>query len=242
VILLPAVDISEGKAVRLSQGRFDRATVYRDRPVEAAQSWADAGARFLHIVDLDGARAGHPVSLGHLEEIANAVDIPIQYGGGLRTLGAVRDALRAGAERVLLGTAAYTDVDFLDDVMAAFDSRVIVSVDVADGTLSTSGWTKRTQIPPGSVIERLQGRGVRTFVYTSVDRDGMLEGPDPDEVRAIAETVRGRFLYAGGIGDLEHLRTLADLRAVNLAGVIVGKALYEGRFTIEEAHAVLDGR
>jgi len=226
VILLPAVDISEGKAVRLSQGRFDRATVYRDRPVEAAQSWADAGARFLHIVDLDGARAGHPVSLGHLEEIANAVDIPIQYGGGLRTL----------------GTAAYTDVDFLDDVMAAFDSRVIVSVDVADGTLSTSGWTKRTQIPPGSVIERLQGRGVRTFVYTSVDRDGMLEGPDPDEVRAIAETVRGRFLYAGGIGDLEHLRTLADLRAVNLAGVIVGKALYEGRFTIEEAHAVLDGR
>jgi phosphoribosylformimino-5-aminoimidazole carboxamide ribotide isomerase len=239
VILYPAIDIADGQAVRLVKGDFAAKTVYRDSPLEAARAWVDAGARFLHVVDLDGARTGSPKSLEHLERITNELHVPVQYGGGLRSFQAVRDALRAGAERVILGTAAFTDVDFLDDVLASFRERIIVSVDTRGGNVATSGWQETTQMPAEGVIERLQHRGVRSFVYTNVDRDGMLEGPDLDEVRRIAGVVRGRFLYSGGIGSADDLRALAALRQVNLGGVIVGKALYEGRFTVDEGQRAL---
>jgi phosphoribosylformimino-5-aminoimidazole carboxamide ribotide isomerase len=242
VILYPAVDIADGRAVRLVQGDFSAETVYRDSPLEAARAWVEAGARFLHVIDLDGARTGSPKSLHHLEQIAGELAVPVQYGGGLRSLPAVRDALRAGAERVILGTAAYTDIDFLDEILGAYRERIIVSVDTRGGHVSTSGWQQTTQMPADSVIERLQNRGVRSFVYTNVDRDGMLQGPDLEEVARIAAVVRGRFLYSGGIGTLEHLTALRDLRQVNLGGVIVGKALYEGRFTVREAQAALEPR
>ena len=242
MILYPAIDISDGKAVRLVQGDFNEKTVYEDSPLEAARAWVDAGARFLHVVDLDWARTGSPKSLHHLDQITHELHVPVQYGGGLRSLPAVRDALRASAERVILGTAAYTDIDFLDDVMGAFRERVIVSVDTRGGNVSTSGWQETTQMPAEAVIERLQNRGVRSFVYTNVDRDGMLEGPDLDEVRRIAAVVRGRFIYSGGIGRIDDLVALAALRQVNLGGVIVGKALYEGRFTIAEAQQALSPR
>ena len=242
MILYPAIDISEGKAVRLVQGDFNEKTVYDDSPLEAARSWVQEGARFLHVVDLDGARHGSPQNLHHLEQIAHELHVPVQYGGGLRSLPAVRDALRAGAERVILGTAAYTDIDFLDDVLGAFRERIIVSVDTRGGNISTSGWQQTTQMPADSVIERLQHRGVRSFVYTNVDKDGMLEGPDLDEVKRIASVVRGRWLYSGGIGKLEDLEALARLRQVNMGGVIVGKALYEHRFTVAEGQAALSPR
>jgi phosphoribosylformimino-5-aminoimidazole carboxamide ribotide isomerase len=240
VILYPAVDIFEGQAVRLVKGDFAERTVYEADPLEAARTWRREGARFLHVVDLDGARAGKPVNLDHLARITSTVDVPVQYGGGLRSLPAVRDALRAGAQRVVLGTAAYTDIDFLDDVLAAYGERVLVSVDVRGDTVTTAGWTETTQMPMEDVIARLQARAVHQFVYTNVDRDGMLEGPDLDEIRRVANTVRGRFLYSGGIGKLEDLHALVDLRQVNLAGVIVGKALYEHRFTVAEAQKILD--
>lgn len=239
MILYPAIDISDGKAVRLVQGDFDAKTVYDDDPLDAARAWVEAGARFLHIVDLDGAKSGSPQNLHHLERITAELQVPVQLGGGLRSLAAVRDALRAGAERVILGTAAFTDIDFLDDVLGAFRDRVIVSVDTRGGMVSTHGWQETTTIPAEAVIEQLQNRGVRSFVYSNVDRDGMLQGPDLDEVRRIAGVVRGRFVYSGGIGKLEDLVALADLRQVNLGGVIVGKALYEHRFTIAEAHDAL---
>jgi phosphoribosylformimino-5-aminoimidazole carboxamide ribotide isomerase len=239
VILYPAIDISEGKAVRLVRGDFDAKTVYEDDPFTAAKAWVDEGARFLHIVDLDGARTGSPKSIAHLERIAHELPVPVQYGGGLRTLPAVRDALRAGAERVILGTAAFTDIDFLDDVLGAFRDRIVVSVDTRGGNISTSGWQETTQMPAEAVIQRLQQRGVRSFVYTNVDKDGMLEGPDLDEVKRIAGVVRGRWLYSGGIGKIEDLRALAALRQVNLGGVIVGKALYEHRFTVREGSEAL---
>ncbi|HEU4975408.1 MAG TPA: 1-(5-phosphoribosyl)-5-[(5-phosphoribosylamino)methylideneamino]imidazole-4-carboxamide isomerase [Baekduia sp.] len=239
MILYPAIDISEGKAVRLVKGDFNQVTVYEDSPLEAARAWVAAGARFLHVVDLDGARTGSPKSLEHLERITHELHVPVQYGGGLRALPAVRDALRAGAERVILGTAAYTDIDFLDDVLGAFRDRVIVSVDTRGGNISTSGWQETTQMPADAVIERLQNRGVRSFVYTDVDRDGMLGGIDFDSVRRIAQVVRGRFIYSGGVGSLDDLRSLRDLRQVNLGGVIAGKALYEGRFTIAEGQRAL---
>ena len=152
----------------------------------------------------------------------------------------MRDALRAGAQRIVLGTTAYTDIDFLDDVLAAYGDRVVVSVDARGGHVSTAGWTETTQMPADDVIARLQERGVKQLVYTNVDKDGMLEGIDLDEVGRIARIVRGRFLYSGGIGSLADLEGLAALRQVNLAGVIVGKALYEGRFTVAEGQAALD--
>ena len=240
MILYPAIDISGGKAVRLRQGHFDDVTVYEDDPLEAARAWVEAGARFLHVVDLDGARAGSPQSLDHLERITRELGTPVQYGGGLRTLPAVRDALRAGARRIVLGTAAYTAVDLLDDVLTAYKDRVVVSVDARGGNVSTAGWTETTQMPADDVIRRLQERGVRQLVYTNVDKDGMLEGVDLDEVRRISDIVRGRWLVSGGIGTLDDLRAIAELRRVNIAGVIVGKALYEGRFTVAEGQAALD--
>ena len=241
MILSPAIDIYEGRAVRLVKGDFAEKTVYQDSPLEAARAWVEAGARFLHIVDLDGAKTGAPRNLDAIEQITHELSVPVQCGGGLRSLAAVRDALRAGATRVILGTAAYTDVDFLDETLAAYGDRVVVSVDARGGFVTTKGWTETTQMPATDVIERLRGRGVKQFVYSNVDRDGMLGGIDLDEVRRVAQVVRGRFLYSGGIGELDDLAGLVSLRQVHLAGVIVGKALYERRFTIGEAHEILDG-
>jgi phosphoribosylformimino-5-aminoimidazole carboxamide ribotide isomerase len=239
VILYPAIDIQGGRAVRLLQGRFEDETVYRDDPAEAARDWVQAGARQLHVVDLDGARSGAPKSLAHLERIAALGTTPVQYGGGLRTIEAVRDAVAAGAARVILGTAAFRDVDFLDAAVAEFGNRVVVSVDVRGGHVATAGWTETTELPATDAIVALQDRGVRSFIYTDADRDGMLDGPDLDAVRRIAGVVRGRWIYSGGIGTADHLRSLAKLRLVNLAGAISGKALYEGAFTVAEGQAAL---
>jgi phosphoribosylformimino-5-aminoimidazole carboxamide ribotide isomerase len=241
VILYPAIDIAEGKAVRLVQGDFDAQTVYADSPLQAARAWVDAGARYLHMVDLDGARLGSPQNLDHLERVVAQLGVPVQYGGGLRSVQAVADAIAAGASRAILGTAAFADVDFLDEVVARFGERIVVSVDTRGGMVSTAGWTQTTSLPADAVIERMQDRGVRTFVFTNVDKDGLLGGPDLDEVRQVADVVRGRFMYSGGIGRREDLEALAALRQVNLAGVIVGKALYERRFTVAEGQAALAG-
>jgi phosphoribosylformimino-5-aminoimidazole carboxamide ribotide isomerase len=240
MILYPAIDILDGKAVRLVEGRFEDATTYHDDPLEAAQSWVDAGARYLHVVDLDGARGGEPRSIEHLRRIVQGTGVPVQYGGGLRSVDAVRDALRAGAERAIVGTAAFRDVDFLDEILSAYGPRVVVSVDVRDGYVSTAGWTQTTTLPAEHAIRHLHDRGVASFVYTNVNRDGRLEGPDVDEIARVADAVRGRFLYSGGIGGEDDLKALAHLRRVNLAGVIVGKALYEKRFTVAEGQAALD--
>ena len=241
MILLPAVDIRDGKAVRLRQGHFDDETVYADDPLEAARSFVEAGARFLHVVDLDGAREGEPVNLQHVERITAELDVPVELGGGLRSIASIRRALKAGAARVVLGTAAFTDPELLDEALSAFTSRILVGIDVRGGRVSVSGWTRETQTSGEDAIRLMQKRGVTRFVYTNVDRDGMLEGPDLDEVRRVGEAVRGRFLYSGGIGSLEDLRGLRELRLVNLAGVISGKALYEGRFGVAEGQAELEG-
>ncbi len=242
MILLPAVDIRDGKAVRLRQGDFEDETVYADDPLEAARSFVEAGARFLHVVDLDGAREGEPVNLHHVERITAELDVPVELGGGLRSIASIRRALKAGAVRVVLGTAAFSDPELLDEALSAFTSRILVGVDVRGGRVAVSGWTRATQTSGEDAIRLMQQRGVTRFVYTNVDRDGMLEGPDLDEVRRVAQAVRGRFLYSGGIGSLEDLRALRELRLVNLAGVISGKALYEGRFGVAEGQAELEGQ
>jgi phosphoribosylformimino-5-aminoimidazole carboxamide ribotide isomerase len=241
VILYPAIDILDGKAVRLARGEFSEKTVYDADPLDAARRWVSAGARALHVVDLDGARDGAPANLAHVRRITDALDVPVQVGGGLRDADSVRAAVSAGATQVILGTAAYHDIDFLDTAVLEHGDRVIVSVDVRGGKLAAAGWTEQTDIPAETVFERLGARGVRRFVYSSIERDGMLEGPDLVAVQEIAAAVRGTFVYSGGVSSLEDLQALFALRQVNLSGVIVGKALYEGRFGVGEAQTMLDG-
>jgi phosphoribosylformimino-5-aminoimidazole carboxamide ribotide isomerase len=242
--LYPAIDILEGNAVRLTRGDFHEKKVYDQDPLEAATGWVRAGGRFLHVVDLDGAREGRPVNLDHLRRIAEELDVPVQYGGGLRTAQAVGEALDAGATRVILGTAAFTHPELLDSVLADHGpERVLVSVDVRSGLVSTAGWQETTELRAIDVIDRLHEQGVRELVYTNVDRDGMLEGPDLEEVSRVSSAVlaiRGSLIYSGGIGSLADLEALMSLsHGGGLDGVIVGKALYERHFTIAEAHAAL---
>jgi phosphoribosylformimino-5-aminoimidazole carboxamide ribotide isomerase len=242
MILLPAIDIRGGHAVRLQQGEFDSEKVYDADPLDAARRWVAAGARALHVVDLDGARSGEPANVEHIDRICSQVTVPVQVGGGLRTIESVRRTIEAGATRVVLGTAAYRDVDLLDTALAEYGDRVVVSVDVRGGKLAASGWTEQTELPVGPVIERLGARGVHRFVYSSIERDGMLGGPDLEGVTAAAAAVRGNFVYSGGVSSVDDLRALVELRQVNLGGVIVGKALYEQRFNVADAQAVLDAR
>jgi phosphoribosylformimino-5-aminoimidazole carboxamide ribotide isomerase len=241
MILLAAIDILDGKAVRLAQGAFDEQTVYDADPLDAARRWVADGARALHVVDLDGARSGAPANLEYIRRIAGEAGVPVQVGGGLRTIEAVEDAIAAGAGRIVLGTAAFRDVDLLDEAIARYGDRVVVSVDARDGRLAASGWLEQTDIPLESVIGRLGDRGVRRFVYSSIERDGMLAGPDLDGAVRASNAVRGSLVYSGGVSSLDDLRALRALRQVNLAGVIVGKALYERRFSVAEGQAALDG-
>jgi phosphoribosylformimino-5-aminoimidazole carboxamide ribotide isomerase len=240
MILVPAVDIRDGRAVRLQQGDFDRETVYADDPLEAARSFVEAGATHLHVVDLDGALGGKPENLYHLERISKELEVEVQYGGGLRDLASVGGALAAGAGRVVIGTAAYSDPDFLEEAIASWPGQVLVAIDVRAGEVSVAGWTRETGASADKVIGWLERHGADRFVYTNVDRDGMLEGPDTDEVRRVSESVgEGRFIYSGGIGAVEHLEALRALDLPNLGGVISGKALYEGHFGLEEAREAL---
>src|SRR5918998_1162679 len=196
MILLPAVDIRDGRAVRLRQGDFADETVYADDPFDAARSFVEAGARFLHVVDLDGAREGEPVNLHHVERIAGELDVPVELGGGLRSIASIRRALAAGGGRVVLGTAAFTDPELLDEALSAFTSRILVGVDVRGGQVSVAGWTRETQARGEDAIRRLPQQGGPPLLFTSGDRDGRLEGADLDEVRRISEAIRGRFLIS----------------------------------------------
>jgi phosphoribosylformimino-5-aminoimidazole carboxamide ribotide isomerase len=240
VKLYPAIDVLGGKAVRLVKGDFEARKVYDEDPLSAATGWVEDGARYLHVVDLDGARSGAPVNLEHLRRIAGELGIPVQFGGGLRSLQAISAALEAGAERVILGTAAFTDPQLLDQSLARWPGRVLVSVDVRGGRVATAGWTETTELRTEDVLARLWEQGAGELVYTNVDRDGMLEGPDLEEVGRVAEAVPGSFVYSGGIGKLADLEDLSGLEQTSLGGVIVGKALYERRFSVAEALAVLD--
>lgn len=240
VNLYPAIDMLDGKAVRLVKGDFGAKRVYDEDPLSAASEWVREGARMLHVVDLDGARDGVPANIEHLRRIAGELAVPVQFGGGLRSLSAIEKVFETGVERVILGTAAFTDPNLLERALGEWPGRVLVSVDVRNGQVATEGWTETIAGGAEEVIERLAQRGASELVYTNVDRDGMLEGPDLEEVGQIATVVPGSFVYSGGIGALADLEALVDLQAESLAGVIVGKALYERRFTIAQAHTALE--
>jgi phosphoribosylformimino-5-aminoimidazole carboxamide ribotide isomerase len=248
VNLYPAIDILGGNAVRLVKGDFDAKKVYDQEPLSAARAFAEAGARYLHVVDLDGAKSGEPVNLEHLRLIAGELGLPVQYGGGLRSSAAVDEALAAGAARVILGTAAFTDPELLAHALDAHGAgRVLVSVDVRGGHVATHGWLQTSELLARDAFARLREQGVRNFVFTNIDHDGMLDGANRDEAvwvgRTAGESGEGGVVLSGGIGELEHLRAIAGLREElaleRLDGVIVGKALYERRFTVAQAQAAL---
>jgi phosphoribosylformimino-5-aminoimidazole carboxamide ribotide isomerase len=245
VILYPAIDILDGRAVRLVKGDFDRKKVYDEDPLAAARGWVAQGASYLHVVDLDGAKAGVPVNLEHLRRIAGESGVPVQFGGGLRTHDSIERAFEAGAARVILGTAAFSDPELLRAVLDEHGpERVLVGVDVRRGHVATHGWLQSTDIQARDAFAELRTRGARHFVFTNIDHDGMLDGANRDEVVWVALAAgEGSVIFSGGIAELEDLRALADLRRERaldaLDGVIVGTALYEGRFGVAEGIAVL---
>jgi phosphoribosylformimino-5-aminoimidazole carboxamide ribotide isomerase len=234
VILYPAIDIRGGQAVRLLQGDYERETAYDADPVDAAKRWAEEGAEFLHVVDLDGAKAGEPRNLDTIRRIAAAVECPIQVGGGLRDAHSVAAVLEAGAERVVIGTAALRDSLFLDEALAAHGDAVVVSVDTRGGKVSLSGWTETSDVEAPEAVTDLTKRGVARFLCTAIEVDGTMEGPAIDQLNEIAAATKAQVIASGGVGNLSHLETLADEAAPNIEGAIVGRALYEQKFTVEQ--------
>jgi phosphoribosylformimino-5-aminoimidazole carboxamide ribotide isomerase len=239
VLLYPAIDIRGGKAVRLLEGDYERETTYDADPVDAAKRWAEEGAQFLHVVDLDGAKAGEPRNLEAVCRIAAAVECPIQVGGGLRDPASVAMLLEAGAARVVIGTAALRDPDFLADALAEHGERVVVSVDAREGKVSLSGWTETSDVDVVSAVRDLGERGVLRFLCTAIEVDGTMEGPAVTELAAIAAATDAQVIASGGVGELAHLEELARGAAPNLEGAIVGRALYERKFTVAEGIAAL---
>lgn len=241
MILYPAIDIRGGQAVRLLQGDYERETAYDADPVDAARRWADEGAECLHVVDLDGAKAGEPRNLETIRRIAAAVSCPIQVGGGLREPRSAAAVLEAGAERVVIGTAALRDPEFLDQALAAHGERVVVSVDTRGGKVSLSGWTETSDVDAPTTVAELSERGVRRFLCTAIEVDGTMEGPAIGELNRIAAATSAQVIASGGVGELSHLKELARETAPNVEGAIVGRALYERRFTVAEAKSALGG-
>jgi phosphoribosylformimino-5-aminoimidazole carboxamide ribotide isomerase len=249
VNLYPAIDILGGNAVRLIKGDFEAKKVYDQDPLSAARAFAEEGARYLHVVDLDGAKSGEPVNIEHLRTIVDELSLPVQFGGGLRSDVSIQAAFEAGARRVILGTAIFTDPELPFRAMEEHGhENVLISIDAREGFVATHGWLEATKVPAREAIARWSegSGGVKRFVYTNIDHDGMLDGIDPEDAASAVRAVDdGRLILSGGIGELEHLQAIAALRSEQqlegLDGVIVGKALYERRFTVAEALAVLDG-
>jgi len=241
VILYPAIDVRDGHAVRLLRGDYEQETVYDADPAEAARRWAAEGARYLHVVDLDGAREGRPMNLEAVERIASAVDVLVQVGGGLRSKEAIDAVLNAGAARVVLGTAAIRDRELVRAALDAHGERLVISVDARGGRVAVQGWTESGDVDVAAAVGELSSEGVRHFVFTPIDVDGTMEGPGTEELRRVADATESELIYSGGVGELAHLRTLASEAPSNVTGVIVGRALYEGRFSVAEAQEALVG-
>jgi phosphoribosylformimino-5-aminoimidazole carboxamide ribotide isomerase len=242
VILYPAIDIRGGQTVRLTQGDYERETAYDADPAAAARRWAGEGAEFLHVVDLDGAKAGEPRNLEAVRRIAATVDCPIQVGGGLRDAGSVTAVLEAGAERAVIGTAALRDPEFLDSMLARHGDRIVVSVDARDGKVALAGWTEAGEEGVVEAVATLSARGVARFLCTAIEVDGTMEGPALSELKRIAAATKAKVIASGGVGNLSHLESLAGEAPDNVEGAIVGRALYERKFTVARAIAALDQR
>jgi len=235
VIVLPAIDILGGRAVRLAQGDYDRVTVYNEDPVEQAREFAEAGAEWIHVVDLDGARDGVPGNIDVVERIVSEVGLPIETGGGIRTLETMQRLSDTGVSRMVLGTKLATDRDFVREAVARFGDAVTAGIDARDGMVAVEGWREGTETPADELVAELRDLGIRHLVYTDISRDGMQTGVNVDAYELIAETAGFPVIASGGISTLDDFRELAALGPGVVEGAITGRALYEGAFKLKHA-------
>jgi len=238
MIVFPAVDIQDGKAVRLRRGDFDDVTVFSDDPVDLARYWQDQGAEALHVIDLDAARTGELTNFPIVERIVKALDIPVQYGGGVRSQKALAFMAGVGVHWVVMGTAAVTALDLLDDAVNWLGDRLVVGLDCTDGMCATHGWQQRSQMSAIRMVKVLAEHGVQRVVYTDTARDGMLGGPNFPGLKDLAEVSPLEIILSGGVALLDDLRRLKRLDEPKVVGVIVGRALYEKSFSLPQALAV----
>jgi phosphoribosylformimino-5-aminoimidazole carboxamide ribotide isomerase len=237
VTVYPAIDLRGGRCVRLVEGDFARETVYGDDPVEMARRWQAAGARWLHVVDLDGARAGAPVQAAIVARICAAVSIPVQTGGGLRDEAAVRTVLDAGVARAIVGTVAVRDPVLCARLCETFPGRIAVGIDARDGIARVAGWEEGSQARAADLARTVAAAGAATIVYTDIGRDGTERGPNVEETVAVARAAGIPVIASGGVGNVAHVRAVAARAADGIEGVIVGRALYTGAVTLEDALA-----
>ena len=230
--VIPAIDLRGGRQVRLTQGDYDRETIFSNDPVAVARRWAEEGAPRLHIVDLDGAREGRPVNDGIVRAIIDAVELPVQVAGGVRDLEAVDGWLVAGADRVVLGTSAVRDPDLVAEACRRHSERIVVSIDARDGIVAIEGWREATERRADDLLRDLTALGVQRFVYTDIARDGTLTSPNFDAIEGLAQTTSAAIIASGGVAEVAHLTRLAEL---GVEGAIVGLALYDGRVRLVEA-------
>lgn len=234
-IIYPAIDIRGGKCVRLIQGDYNQETVYNENPLEAAAAWEAQGAEWIHLVDLDGAKAGYPVNDKLIASIAKAVKAPVQVGGGLRTEEDVDRLLSLGVSRVILGTAAIEDRRFVQKALAKHGEKIAIGIDARDGFVATRGWLETSQVRADELAAELAQQGARTFIFTDISRDGMMGGPNIEAIVNLAKVSGQTVIASGGVSKYEDLERLAEHAADGVGGAIVGKALYTGSIQLEEA-------
>mgnify|MGYP002073223450 CR=1 FL=1 len=242
MILFPAIDLKDGLAVRLEQGDMARATVFNRDPAAQAAEFETLGFRYLHLVDLDGAFAGAPVNAAAVERILETVSIPVQLGGGIRDLATVEGWLSKGVTRVILGTAAVRDPDFVKAAARAHPGRVAVGLDARDGRVAVEGWAETSDLAAEDIARRFEDAGVTAIIYTDIARDGLMKGLNLDATIALAEAVALPVIASGGLASLDDIEALLEPRAEKLAGAITGRALYDGRLDARAALALVAGR
>ena len=235
MILFPAIDLKEGACVRLEQGEMNRATIFNDDPAAQARSFAEAGFRWLHVVDLDGAFAGRPVNTDAVSAILEAIDLPVQLGGGIRDMAAIESWLDHGVERVILGTAALRDPDLVRAAGRTHPNRVAVGIDARDGKVAVEGWAETSKVEAVDLARQFEDAGVAAIIYTDIARDGVLAGLNLDATLALAEAVSIPVIASGGLASMEDVRRLTEPTYRRLAGAITGRALYDGRLDAAEA-------
>ena len=239
MIILPAIDLKDGKCVRLRQGKAEDCTVYSDDPVQMARRWADEGGEYLHVVDLDGAFKGSPANVEVIRAIVAAIDIPVEVGGGLRTDADVRKLLDAGVSRAIIGTRAISDRDGMRALVGEFGDKIAVGIDARDGKVQVKGWVETTDTDAVMLASELDAMGVATLIYTDTSRDGMLKGVNLDAVARFCDAVGCQVVASGGVTGRDDISGLLGLRKSNLCGVIVGKALYDGRVDLAEINEMV---
>jgi len=237
VLIIPAIDLKRGRCVRLWQGKEDRETVYSEDPLAIARMWIRKGAQRLHIVDLDGAFRGKPVHLEIVEKIAREVDVPIEFGGGIREKAILDDVFARGVDYAIIGTRALF-FDFVKDVCLEFGDKIIISIDTRQDKILAEGWKKESSLKAEELMKGLAGLGVKTIIFTDTTRDGTLGGVNIKLIQEFLETANVKVIIAGGVASLADIRKLTELGGGGPAGVIIGKALYDGRVKLEEALAL----